>query len=200
MTKARELVGFVVYSGSSATIAVAAIMRSTALRRGFLPTAITARKPAGSIVDAAEPRIRELLRAYPTMPAAVIAERIGWQRSIRVLRDRVAELRPAYLPPDPASRTAYEPGEVAQCDLWFPPVIVPVGCGQVRKPTQLPVLTMVYAYSRWLAALLIPTWSASDLFAGWWQLIAGLGTVPRVLGGTVRARYVIVTGPQPGIT
>ena len=74
MTKARELVGFVVYSGSSATIAVAAIMRSTALRRGFLPTAITARKPAGSIVDAAEPRIRELLRAYPTMPAAVIAE------------------------------------------------------------------------------------------------------------------------------
>ena len=138
-------------------------------------------KPAGSIVDGFEPRIRELLRAYPTMPATVIAERIGWQRSIRVLRDRVAELRPAYLPPDPASRTAYEPGEVAQCDLWFPPVMVPVGCGQVRKPTQLPVLTMVCAYSRWLAAMLIPTRSASDLFAGWWQLIAGLGTVPRVL-------------------
>ena len=30
------------------------------------------------------------------------------------LPDRVAELRPAYLPPDPASRTAYEPGEIAQ--------------------------------------------------------------------------------------
>jgi hypothetical protein len=28
------------------------------------------------------------------MPATVVAERIGWQRSIRVLRDRVAELRP----------------------------------------------------------------------------------------------------------
>ena len=38
------------------------------------------RKPAGSIVDAVEPRIRELLRAYPTMPATVIAERIGWDR------------------------------------------------------------------------------------------------------------------------
>ena len=43
------------------------------------------RAPAGSIVDAVEPRIRELLQAYPTMPATVIAERIGWTRSIRVL-------------------------------------------------------------------------------------------------------------------
>jgi transposase len=66
------------------------------------------RKPAGSIVDAVEPRIRELLQAYPTIPATVIAERIGWTRSIRVLSARVAELRPAYLPPDPpaAPRTS----------------------------------------------------------------------------------------------
>ena len=39
------------------------------------------RKPAGSVVDAVEPRIRELLRVYPTMPTTVIAERIGWTRS-----------------------------------------------------------------------------------------------------------------------
>jgi transposase len=139
-------------------------------------------RPAkGSIVDAVEPRIRELLAAYPTMPATVIAERIGWERSIRVLRDRVAELRPVYLPPDPASRTAYAAGEIAQCDFWFPPVMVPSGCGLVRKPAQLPVLTMVCAYSRWLMAVLVPTRTAADLFAGWWQLIAGLGAVPRVL-------------------
>ena len=98
------------------------------------------REPAGSIVDAVEPRIRELLAAYPTMPATVIAERIGWTRSIRVLSARVAELRPAYLPPDPASRTSYAPGEIAQCDLWFPPITLPVGYGQTRRPTQLPVL------------------------------------------------------------
>jgi hypothetical protein len=49
-------------------------------------------------VDAVEPRIRLLLRDYPDMPATVIAERIGWQNSITVLRDRVRELRPAYLP------------------------------------------------------------------------------------------------------
>ena len=90
------------------------------------------RRPAGSIVDEVEPRIRELLQAYPRMPATVIAERIGWTRSIRVLSARVAELRPVYLPPDPASRTAYAAGEIAQCDLWFPPVTMPVGFGQTR--------------------------------------------------------------------
>ena len=139
------------------------------------------RAPKGSVVDAVEPRIRELLKAYPAMPATVIAERIGWDRSVRVLRGRVAELRPVYLPPDPASRTAYAAGEIAQCDFWFPPVMLPVGCGQVRRPAQLPVLTMVCAYSRWLTALLVPTRTAADLFAGWWQLISGLGAVPRVL-------------------
>jgi len=78
------------------------------------------RPPRGSVVDAAEPRIRELLAAWLSMPATVVAERVGWQRSIRVLRDRVAELRPVYLLPDRASRTAYAAGEVVQCDLCFP--------------------------------------------------------------------------------
>lgn len=115
------------------------------------------------------------------MPATVIAERIGWTRSIRTLSARVAELRPVYLPPDPASRTAYAAGEIAQCDLWFPPIELPVGFGQTRKPAVLPVLTMICAYSRWLVAMLIPSRRAEDLFAGWWQLIAGLGAVPRAL-------------------
>jgi transposase len=95
----------------------------------------------GSVVDEVEPRIRELLRAVPTMPATVIAERIGWDKSIRMLRDRVAELRPVYLPPDPASRTAYVAGEIAEFDLWFPPIHLPVGFGQNRPATALPVLT-----------------------------------------------------------
>jgi transposase len=139
------------------------------------------RAPKGSIVDAVEPRIRELLQVYPTMPATVIAERIGWTRSIRVLSSRVVELRPVYLPPDPASRTNYVAGEIAQCDLWFPPIELPVGFGQVRRAAQLPVLTMVLGYSRWLSALLLPSRRAEDLFAGWWRLIERLGAVPRVL-------------------
>lgn len=139
------------------------------------------RAQRGSIVDEVEPRIRELLQAYPRMPATVIAERIGWTRSIRVLSARVAELRPVYLPPDPASRTAYAAGEIGQCDFWFPDIEVPVGFGQTRSATRLPVLTMICGYSRWLRALLIPSRRAEDLFAGWWQLIATLGAVPRAL-------------------
>jgi transposase len=139
------------------------------------------RARVGSIVDGVEPRIRELLAGCPTMPATVIAERIGWERSLTVLRERVAELRPVYLPPDPASRTAYVAGEIAQHDFWFPDIELPVGYGQVRTAKQLPVLTMVTGYSRWLSGVLIPTRSAEDLFAGWWGLIEKLGAVPRVL-------------------
>lgn len=115
------------------------------------------RAPAGSAVDAFEPRIRELLQAFPTMPATVIAERVGWTRGKTVFADRVRQLRPVYLPPDPASRTSYPAGEIAQCDLWFPDITLPVGHGQVRTATQLPVLTMVCGYSRWLFAVLIPS-------------------------------------------
>jgi transposase len=135
----------------------------------------------GSVVDAVEPRIRELLAAWPTMPATVIAERIGWTRGLTVLKDRVRELRPVYLPPDPASRTAYAAGEVAQCDLWFPAITLPVGFGQTRPAARLPVLVMVTGYARWLTARLIPSRAAEDLFAGWWQLISQLGRVPQVL-------------------
>jgi len=169
-------------------LAIKAIARLLGISRNTVRAAIASegppryeRRAAGSIVDAVEPRIRELLRAYPTMPATVIAERIGWERGLTVLKDRVRELRPVYLPPDPASRTAYAAGEVAQCDLWFPPVSVPVGCGQVRRPVQLPVLTMITGYARWLCAVLIPSRKSEDLFAGWWQLIEGLGAVPRAL-------------------
>jgi transposase len=169
-------------------LAIKAIARLLGISRNTVRAALSSdappryeRKRAGSIVDAVEPRVRELLAAYPTMPATVIAQRIGWERGLTVLKDRVRELRPVYLPPDPASRTSYAAGEIAQCDFWFPPVMVPVGCGQVRRPVQLPVLTMIAGYSRWLLAVLIPTRTAADLFAGWWQLIETLGAVPRAL-------------------
>jgi transposase len=139
------------------------------------------RGPRGSVADAVEPRIRELLQACPTMPATVIAERIEWPYSIRTLSGRVAELRPIYLPPDPASRTSYSAGEIAQCDFWFPPIRLPVGFGQTRTATQLPVLTMITGYARWASGLLVPTRRAEDLYAGWWRLLEQLAAVPRVL-------------------
>ena len=137
-------------------------------------------RPAkGSAVDSFEPAIRELLRQYPTMPATVIAQRVGWQRSITVLKDRVRELRPVYLPPDPASRTTYVAGDRVQCDLWFPPVDIPLGFGQVGRP---PVLVMAAGYSRMLFATMIPSRQAPDLIAGHWLLLSEhLGAVPREL-------------------
>jgi transposase len=139
------------------------------------------RSARGSVADAFEPRIRELLKPFPLMPATVIGERIGWPYSIRTLSGRVAELRPLYLPPDPASRTSYDAGELAQCDFWFPDITLPVGFGQVRTAKRLPVLTMATGYSRWLSAVLVPSRQAEDLFAGWWQVIDRLGAVPRTL-------------------
>jgi transposase len=169
-------------------LSVRAIARVRGVSRNTVRNALKAdgppryqRRPAGSVVDGAERRIRELLQTYPRMPATVIAERIGWQHSIRVLSGRVAELRPLYLPPDPAGRTVYLAGEIAQHDFWFPPLELPVGFGQVRTAKQLPVLTMITGYARYVGGLLIPSRAAEDLFAGWWRLIGRLGAVPRTL-------------------
>jgi transposase len=136
------------------------------------------RASKGSIVDAVEPQIRALLAQWPTMPVPVIAERIGWHRGLTVLKDRVRELRPLFKPADPASRTEYQPGELAQCDLWFPPVDVPLGFGQLGRP---PVLVMVAGYSRMITAVMLPSRHSEDLLAGHWRLIAGWGRVPRAL-------------------
>ena len=132
----------------------------------------------GSLVDAVEPQVRELLQAWPKMPATVIAERIGWSHSLTILKDRIRELRPLYLPPDPVGRTQYLAGELAQCDLWFPPVDIPLGHGQYGRP---PVLVMVAGYSRVTAAVMLPSRQSPDLLAGHWELISRWGRVPRAL-------------------
>ncbi len=134
------------------------------------------RERRGSIVDGADPQIRELLAEFPRMPATVIAERIGWTRGLTQLKVRVRELRPLFLPPDPCQRTEYAPGELAQWDLWFPPVAVPVGVDQVAK---LPVLVGVSGYSRWIVARMIPSRQAHDILGGHLRCLADLGAVPR---------------------
>ena len=140
------------------------------------------RAPKGSIADEAEPAIREQLRLCATMPATVIAERVGWERSITVLREKVAQLRPLYLPADPTSRTAYEPGELVQDDFWFPPAEIPLGHGKVATGSEVPpVLVMASGYSRWMLGLMIPSRHAEDLVLGTWRLLGQLGGVPRQL-------------------
>ena len=121
-------------------MSVKAIVRRLGLARNTVRAALRSQGPPsyerqrkGSIVDAVEPAILELLREFPDMAATVIAERIGWEHSIRVLRERVSELRPLFVPPDPCQRTSYRPGEVAQFDLWQPDVDIPLGHDQAEK-------------------------------------------------------------------
>jgi transposase len=172
----------------SGGMSIRAVARVRGVSRNTVRNALSAqeppryrRRPSGSLFDSVEPRVRELLRAEPRMAATVIAERVGWTNSIRLLSGRVAELRPLYLPPDPSDRTMYVAGEIAQHDFWFPPIELPVGFGQARTAKQLPVLTMITGYARHVDGLLIPSRRAEDLFAGWWQLVARLGAVPRAL-------------------
>jgi O-antigen/teichoic acid export membrane protein len=134
------------------------------------------------VAHSAEPQIRELLAIWPMMPTMLIAEQIGWDQSVQALQEQVTELRLAYSHHyRHPNGYGYQAGDIAQCSLWFPPIEIPVGFGQTRSASQLPVLVMMTGYSRWLSAILIPSRRAEDLFAGWWQLIAELGAVPRTL-------------------
>ena len=189
-------------------MSIKAIAKRLCLARNTVRNAVRSVQPpryvragSGSIVDVVEPKIRALLKEFPEMPATVIGERIGWDRSMTVLKERVRLLRPVYAPADPSSRTTYDPGEVGQCDLWFPPAQIPLGFGQVGIGKAVPpVLVLTAGYSRFLAATMIPTRHAQDLVLGQWVVLRQLGGVPRLLvwdgeGGV--GRY---GGPNPRLT
>ncbi|MCR6689357.1 IS21 family transposase [Cellulomonas sp.] len=167
-------------------LGIKTIARRLGVARNTVRAALAAHEPpkyqrraTGSSVDAFEPAIRELLGEFPDMPATVIAQRVGWVGAASVLRARVALLRPQFRGADPADRTTYEPGQIVQCDLWFPARVVPDGAGMLLAP---PVLTMVAAYSRFIMALMLPSRTSPDLLAGMWTLlVAGLGAVPKTL-------------------
>jgi transposase len=138
------------------------------------------RVPRGSVVDPFEPQIRALLRDWPKMPAPVIAQRIGWPSlySDGPLKKLLARIRPEYKGIDPVDRVTYEPGQLTQCDLWFPEPRIAVGPAQLRV---LPVLVMTLAFSRFTTATMIPSRQAGDILSGMWALISGLGRVTKTL-------------------
>lgn len=125
-----------------------------------------------------EARVRELLVETPSMPATVLAERVGWEGSIRWFRDNVKRLRPEQQRIDPADRLVWAAGDAAQCDLWFPPEKIPLENGTAKL---LPVLVITPAHSRFVIGRMIPTRKTEDLLLGSWELIEHLGRVPRRL-------------------
>ncbi len=178
--------GWTAAQGLSLLLGTVVIATGRSGRHRALARADGKREPrarsARGTVNAYETVIRELLETWPMMPTALIAEQIGWDRPISVLRDRVVDLRTHYLAVEnhPGDGSP-PPGQLAHCGIWFPPAEVPVGAGQTRSAAELPVLTMVTGHSRHLSALLLPSSNAGDLFTGCWQLLAGLGAVPRVI-------------------
>ena len=164
-------------------LSIKEIVRRLGVARNTVRTALRSdgppvfdRMPRPSALDAHEAAIRLLLEEFPRMPATVIAERIGWDRSMTVLKDRVRELRPLFLPADPCQRTEYRPGELAQWDLWFPPVKIPLGQAQAAT---LPVIVGVSGYSRTITARMIPSREAHDILLGHLACLLDLGGVPR---------------------
>lgn len=126
-----------------------------------------------------EARVRALLAEHPDLPGTVLAERVGWCGSITWFREQVRPLRAAYRRPDPADRLEHPPGDVVQCDLWFPAVKIPTGVGQ--GSAVFPVLVMVAAHSRFITAVMLPSRTTADLLTGMWVLVQQLGAVPRRL-------------------
>lgn len=164
---------------------IKAIVRMTGLSRNTVRAAIRSFEPPkyerprkGSLVDAVVPQIRQQLSLDPRMPATVIAERIGWEHSLTILKDRIRLIRPEYVGIDPADRIVHRPGQSAQMDLWFPATRVPTGYGQAKI---FPVLVMTLTFSKFLSAMMLPSRQSGDLLAGMWALISAVGMVSKTL-------------------
>jgi O-antigen/teichoic acid export membrane protein len=168
---------------------IAVATGKTGRHRRALPVA--AAEAAGAVRVADEEselrsRVPDMAAARTTMPI-MLTTGAGTEESLRALSQRLRH-RPVAM--RPGQRSA-PPGEVAYCGIWFPPLAIPVGPRQVRVSQQLPVLTMVSAYSGWIAAVLIPSRHLPDLHAGCRQALAGMGGVP--------TRLAWATGPEaPG--
>ncbi|MFX0540038.1 IS21 family transposase [Ornithinimicrobium sp. Y1847] len=163
----------------------AAIARRLGIARNTVAAAVASegppkyeRKRGPTSFTPYEARVRQLLADTPDMPATVLAERVGWTGSIRWFRDNVNRIRADHRPIDPADRLTWAAGDVAQCDLWFPPRKILLEDG---SRTLLPVLVMTCGYSRFMLARMIPTRKTPDLLLGTWSLLEELGRVPRRL-------------------
>ncbi|MFF2027210.1 sigma factor-like helix-turn-helix DNA-binding protein, partial [Streptomyces sp. NPDC058171] len=125
----------------SEELSISEIARRLGITRNTVRSALASdrppkyqRRPRRNLADIAEPQLRALLTDWPTMPATVIAERIGWTHSLTTLKDWDRQIRAEYLGVDPVDRVSYDPGQLTQCDLWFPETRSPGRTGIGRPP------------------------------------------------------------------
>ncbi|MGV7354695.1 IS21 family transposase, partial [Mycobacterium kansasii] len=93
----------------SEKLSQAAIARRLSLSRNTVAKALNAEAPPRyerrrSVTSAwaqIELAVRVLLGQFPTMPATVLAERVGWTGGHSWFAENVARIRPEYAPADP---------------------------------------------------------------------------------------------------
>ncbi len=170
-------------------LSIGEIVRRTAHGKNTVRRAIRSdsppayrRPPRPSKLDPHKPRIHELLRADPRIPASVIRERIteeeGYAGGKTILDDYVRELRPIFRPPRTYQRTSYRRGEICQFDLWEPSREIPVGHGQTRRGF---VVIAAMGFSRAGAGALVFSKELPDLIFGMNRCLSLLGGLPKTL-------------------
>ncbi len=109
----------------SEKLSQAEIARKLSLSRNTVAKALRSQAPpryerapvTTSAWAAVESAVRALLVQYPTMPATVLAERVGWAGGHSWFSENVARIRPEYAPADPCDRLVHLPGEQVQCEV-----------------------------------------------------------------------------------
>jgi hypothetical protein len=140
-----------------------------------------ARAPAGSKLDPFKDWICDQLRADPRMQSQRLRElagEIGYEGGKSIFDEYVREVRPRFLVARTFQRTIYRPGELAQCDLWEPRDLIPVGHGQHRRGW---VVTCEVCWSRAIAGTLIFSKEAPDILWGLARNLTRFGALPEKL-------------------
>ena len=165
-----------------------AIHRLTGLHRDTITRALVAEGPpryvrpaAASKLDPFREWICEQLRAEPTIQSQrlrELASELGYTGGKSIFDDYVREVRPRFLVRRTFQRTMYRPGELAQCDLWEPQELIPVGYGQTRRGY---VVTVELCWSRVVAGTLVFSKEPPDVLWGLGRSLERIGVLPEKL-------------------
>lgn len=139
------------------------------------------RRSKGSLLDPFAGEIAKLLDREPDAPATVILERLrrsGYGGGVSILKEHLAQVRPAFLAARAFQRTSYLPGEIGQLDWWHTGVRVPVGRDTEREVFGL-VLTLPHSGAHATAFTLGRT--VGDLRPALLGCLERLGGVPEKL-------------------
>jgi hypothetical protein len=165
-----------------------AIHKLTGVHRDTITRAVESKAPpkysrsaVGSKLDPFREWICDQLRADSTIQSLRLREmaiELGYEGGKSIFDDYVREVRPRFRVRRTFQRTLYRPGELVQCDLWEPRVLIPVGHGQQRRGY---VVTAELCWSRLIVGALVFSKEAPDILWGLGRCLERLGVLPEKL-------------------